>query len=737
MSYRLVACLVLPILAACGGGGGGGESPINQNARFTLNTNTVFMTADESSGRAPQAQVTGGVTGATDSVFVRVTITSGEAIIDDATLNISGTSGTLLITAVAPNQLSAGTYTANIRAEVCNDAACSSQISGSPQTVAVTYEVTSTTLTPSETQIDFVTSLRTPASRRISLEVSDGPDAWSSTISYTGSSGWLVLDPPSGNSLPQAITFTASGMDPGTYSAAVTFETDAQTASVTVPVTYTVEPFEIDVREASVDFQFDNTTNDAGLLQQLVVASGTGVDFDWSASVDVDWVTLSIDNGNTADATPLTISVNEELAFVNNGVHSATLTFNQTSGGTATLSLPVNLDKTARYARFAAPYVVLPGVVQEVTLRGEGLAGLQLSDVSVGSFLPTAVQVVSDSAATITLPTLPAGQHAVSLARAASLSLDNASLIAASTPAFPAAELDLSPGRLKSSLIYDAERQTVYALTDRGTRLERYRWDGATWNMDDTVLINNAWTGQMHLSNDGTELICFAPGFHARFDLETFSELGSVVSGDRDSFDALLSDGRIFLHERFEIYDPYSDSYSATGGVDWIQNRNINRLALAPSGDRNIVFMSVRVSFGDPYEFYVYDARTNLVSALDSFPIATEITTANFDGTMFAALGRVYHISQGEIGTLQEDITSGAKFSRDGTQLFYNRQVGLFETADADYYGADLTSPDGAGGFDPVFAPLFIDGANSYFDIDPEARMLFIGGDRLRLIVVP
>ena len=75
------------------------------------------------------------------TIWHRVTYT-GQAVSTSDVVFDSPQSGHLHVVMFIPGQLGAGTYTSSVRVEICTDSTCSTQMTGSPFTVSVSYTVT-------------------------------------------------------------------------------------------------------------------------------------------------------------------------------------------------------------------------------------------------------------------------------------------------------------------------------------------------------------------------------------------------------------------------------------------------------------------------------------------------------------------------------------------------------------------------------------------------------------------
>jgi len=180
-----VALVFATLLQACGGGGGGdGDGNGGSSARLSVSTSNVAVEATPG-----EATPTGSVTVTVSNppaagVFFDGTYTAlGVEFVDFSPS--SATSGTLNFVFRSPGSLQNGSYTDSVTIRGCIDAGCSTEISGSPKTINLTYEVTGTgvaTATIDRTAIELALDSRDSRAptetTRISLSQSTATPVW-------------------------------------------------------------------------------------------------------------------------------------------------------------------------------------------------------------------------------------------------------------------------------------------------------------------------------------------------------------------------------------------------------------------------------------------------------------------------------------------------------------------------------------------------------------------------------
>ena len=147
----LLACAVT-MLSSCGGGGGGGGASPPPTMSFALSTTAVNFKAAGPYAASPATQsVTGTVSGVTSgTVYFKVVANnaianSANGLFTVANLVLSGNSGQADVIPAVPSSIGAGSFIGSIAVTAClNDPSCATgQLTGSPQTISVNYDIAS------------------------------------------------------------------------------------------------------------------------------------------------------------------------------------------------------------------------------------------------------------------------------------------------------------------------------------------------------------------------------------------------------------------------------------------------------------------------------------------------------------------------------------------------------------------------------------------------------------------
>jgi hypothetical protein len=240
----------------------------------TLTLSTASLTFTYNGAAAPSQPVQVTSSGAPIPVTTSVSTTSGGNWL---TATPPGGSTPLPVTvSVNPAGLAVGTYTGTVTI-------ASTGATNSPQTVAVTFNVTAVTpptlptLVLSSASLSFTAPVGGTAVPKNVQVTSSGSNVMFTAAAATKSGGnWLSVSPTSA-STPSAemISVALTGLTAGTYSGTVTFTSSGASnspvlLSVTLTVTSTTPP-----PTSSVDFSFNVTDRQSGGSDRLLL-DGTG-----------------------------------------------------------------------------------------------------------------------------------------------------------------------------------------------------------------------------------------------------------------------------------------------------------------------------------------------------------------------------------------------------------------------------------------------------------------------------
>lgn len=143
----LLSILLVVMITGILGGCGSGNSSTHGSGSVSFSTNTISFKAAAPFAQAPSSQtITGTVTGVTTgTLYVTVQVNNPNSLFTVTSPTITGNSGQVSVVPAIPSGLSVGSFSGSITVNVClNDATCQTgQLSGSPQTIPVSYVVAS------------------------------------------------------------------------------------------------------------------------------------------------------------------------------------------------------------------------------------------------------------------------------------------------------------------------------------------------------------------------------------------------------------------------------------------------------------------------------------------------------------------------------------------------------------------------------------------------------------------
>lgn len=180
-----------------------------------------------------------------------------------------------------------------------------------------------------------------PSSETVTLSNTGSASGnWTSSIVYGGGyggSGWLTLSSTSGTLAANAntsITVNATpvetGLAPGTYSATISFQSGASSASVAVTLTVASGIAYITASPASMTF-VGQTGGSNPVSQAINIANPGNLSANWTASIAYTngsgWLSLSATSGTLAATTGATLNASVSLSGLSAGSYQATITF--------------------------------------------------------------------------------------------------------------------------------------------------------------------------------------------------------------------------------------------------------------------------------------------------------------------------------------------------------------------------------------------------------------------------
>lgn len=230
--------LASALLVACGGGGsgGGGGGGGGNGATLSLSESAVNLSVPTLGSAAPSRLITATLNGNVNAsvVYIRVQI-DGDAVTGVDNLQIAGNSGSGFLRAASPQALGPGRHTATVTITACTSGpTCSSGLIGTPQSIAVTYDVNG--LLVSSTSVNYTLGVSPlPADYSRTFTVRGHP-----SVALTSSVPWLTATPGTGTGgatlnvtaalVQSAVDLLDSGMHQGVITVTVPGQNPAEVA---------------------------------------------------------------------------------------------------------------------------------------------------------------------------------------------------------------------------------------------------------------------------------------------------------------------------------------------------------------------------------------------------------------------------------------------------------------------------------------------------------------------------
>ncbi|MFL5312397.1 MAG: BACON domain-containing protein, partial [Myxococcales bacterium] len=389
----------------------------------------------------------------------------------------------------------------------------------------------------------------------------------------SGSETWLKLSPASGTGpATVSVTADAAGVTAGKHQASVVIDDDDSGRQQSFPATLTVRAPKLTTTAAST-FTVDVGAAPAGLAQQITLSdeiAGTSPEWavSWSVkSVGVDWLHLSPTSGTTSPPSRVTLTVDAaKLLALDNGSHDATvvLSYDNADAAGQTLTVRISMDLCLPRADRIAPYLGTADRGGHFYLRGSGFACAGPKLVARLGTAELAKTVDSDTQSQADYAGLAAGRYPVRFDNHIGLELGSAELVVLAPPAL-AYQAISAPSR-RERLVYDAERQTLYAVNRTDQSIERYARSGGTWSALRPIVVPDFQ--DVDLSPDGRLLLVASKD--SLSDLDLTAEAPSLVEqaknpdpfcGQHFAQMAVPNSGKVFVVTKLSSCSGFSDTY--------------------------------------------------------------------------------------------------------------------------------------------------------------------------------
>lgn len=743
------------IITACGGGGGGGGG--NSEQGISLSEENLSFTAnhDDSSPAGVNVTVTA-LSGTALSSTVYMELVSFGGAVFSANLDCPGNSAScnLYISPGSPGRyVNPGTYTGSATVQACATMFCNSgTITNGRKTVNVTYTVEpGFTVAPSGALIINGVEGVTTVPEQFTLTNSSGTvQPWSSTILYPSSSvrDWLSLTPDqnsASSSSGTTIDVVTSDLPPGSYSATVEFRIANTTRSIRRNVGYTVATALN--TSSSANFTVDTNTVRSDVNRTITIASnypaGNSTVIDWQASEDIPWLQLTSTSGDTDSQNQLTFSlIPEQLEALPIGNYSGAITLTSNTANVSDKTINVSLSMLLPMANFASPYIARVNDSAEIIIRGSGLSSLP-GTVSFGG--NAAINVIRDSDTQLraTHPALTSGLYAIDVGIAAnSLGLNRsaAQLLVLPATNLPSAEI-VSAGT-KSAVVFDAERNIIYAAGTQNNEIERHVWNGSLWNTDSLSISN---LHNISMLPNGKELLVLSDDSIVHVNIDGgFNIVSTNASPDNANQPNTLhlnsvavgNDGQaiaVRVVENFPTTEASLFKYQTTTNIFTSYGYTANG-DIKASKDGSTLYLVSKPRSNGVSNILIYDTLSDLSAGPTLLSVGVpHVSVSRTGDKAILGINYLYDNNFSLLGTLTAAETLEASVISSSSDRAY-----AYGTSGV-IYTYDLTSPDGAGGFNQVGSPIGLTnlvGNNPVMTISHDGLLIIIAGSD-RIVVQP
>lgn len=602
----------------------------------------------------------------------------------------------------------------------------------------VTYDVlpSDLALTATPAALTFSTTVGEPVSAQLLELVFNGEP-----LALLAAPPWLTVSPPSSATSPATLEISINDRSfpaGSELTGQLVFRTTRGQVERTlaVPISYRVRaPVGLVVEAAPTAVTFIAAAGGRLPPPRSVLATFTG------ESVEVrsapSWLTVAAPSDPTASPAVFSLAVNT-TAFPPGSVQSGSLILRTRSGASwseaaVVIQYELRSDPEVEYV---APYVGLAGRGGMVRLRGRHFPTTRMVTLRLGDLVLGPVQPESATQITVAVPPLPAGRYPVTLLDPPG-SPYAPELVIVAPPPFGYQALD-APGQ-RRRLLYDAERQALYAVNELAHQIDHFAYLGGSWTavaphpvpqLKDLVMSPDGRSLFIVEQNAISEMSLtdglFAPILRAARPVtdrqDYFTEAAVANSGK-----LLLVSGDGFFAPLWS-YDPRDHSLSAG------EQRDLSTCASSADGSR--IYLA-----GDNFDpLGFYDARTDSLSFSSTIVDVYRLSVSGDGGRLILSDSGVYDAAFTLLGHVPYELPYASLISRDGGRAFVYAQRWLGPQLNI----YDLNAPPNGDGAFPLLRSIPLpdpaDRDDQWSSISmaatPDDSVVFVLG-ALKLLIIP
>lgn len=309
---------------------------------------------------------------------------------------------------------------------------------------------------------------------------------------------WITLPVTSGTEAgPLAFSVNPTALPVGTSEGKirVTDENSAVTLEATVSVTARNLVFSVSPTALVFDV---NATTTGSEQQSFTIAdelngqSGSA-GYEWDVISPSTQIVASPIEGNTSTTTAVDVSIGSQ--FLNAAIGSQTFSPLQVlaqspgpNGAFAQAAVALSAQVRLPRAHAVFPNIVEPGPAQ-VTLVGKDFQDEDLATLRVNGAPPVSATRLSDREIEVDLGVLAAGRYVFTFENALNVTRSVAELAVEPRGSFGPGEIVSAGARQR--LLFDSHRGLLYAGNLQANALQRFRWNGTSWEALTPVTISN------------------------------------------------------------------------------------------------------------------------------------------------------------------------------------------------------------------------------------------------------